>query len=564
MPEKISLSGATTFAEILAAAQQYVWWKDHETAELPLNKALSVAQFLELLSFLPAQACADACDCVAALASRIAATHGGDLQSDPAPGWVGAWRVPAGEHLDATVGRDENMLVFRNRASGEVSVESAHAPWKQLPEATRPEHPIESLVRACFARSAVTKRLAGALTVVPTDLFPRPPRHVYVEHRSDVGGDLGWRTTGEQLELLEGEYVSQTSIAVPVLGGTAAPTSGRGASLEKRLAFFRLTDIDLKDREAGVIIPRVTTLRDLTEELKPSGYRASRDGEPIMRALKRLPYAVIRMPDGREFAPVTVREYPNPADQSSEVRFELMFSSELARRGPRVSRSWLIEDGAISDPAFDLCLGLFYLWDEGKRAAGYQARIYAERPAFRRDREGNLVDEQGKVITAGNRGEAKKHPKTGRLFWPPGDHPVKDWRHPDAVPSLDLNGHATTERHPFADRVPELGPEQRRKLAYGPVLNGTSPSQRWNETKQADKRLLARARRVVDPSGNPVELGTNTTGEPVFEHWYGRYVIEQNRGGGWRILEEHPALRSPAAAEQRIAERLNHRQGARA
>ena len=86
----------------------------------------------------------------------------------------------------------------------------------------------------------------------------------------------------------------------------------------------------------------------------------------------------------------------------------------------------LIAAGVQSDPAFDLVIGLAYLWDQAKAHNGGR-RIYATRPKARRDANGHLLDRDGHVITA--RADAPRRTPAGRT-WPAGNVPVSDWRHP--------------------------------------------------------------------------------------------------------------------------------------
>ena len=138
-----------------------------------------------------------------------------------------------------------------------------------------------------------------------------------------------------------------------------------------------------------------------------------------------------------------------------------------------------VRAGVVSDPAFDLELGLAYLWDDAKaRNGGF--RIYAHRPEVLRDDNGFITQADGQRIM--HRGQ-----------------PVKDWQHPQA------------------DRVVVLSRDDRRRLAYG-------------SKRPANKGVANRERDTTDRMLVAMEKA-------------GRVVIERNatcqRTGkrGWRILE---------------------------
>ncbi len=132
-------------------------------------------------------------------------------------------------------------------------------------------------------------------------------------------------------------------------------------------------------------------------------------------------------------------------------------------RGPRINRPQLQEAGRVSDPAFDLWLGLAYLWDEAKMSNGGR-RVYATRPKAKRDKDGCLIDAHGRRILRAD----------GSL--------VRDWRHARAV----LDGF---ERHPHADKVPWLDTKQIRRLAYGGADSGQTKQQRSRELRTTLKLL---------------------------------------------------------------------------
>ena len=201
-------------------------------------------------------------------------------------------------------------------------------------------------------------------------------------------------------------------------------------------------------------------------------------------------FAKVRLHDGSHWLPAVMRREPNVQNPDSEAVIELALPDDC-ERGPTIDRPVLRRQGTISDPAYDLWLGLAYLWDRAKATNGGH-RIYATRPKARRDRDGGLLDAHGQRVLR----------KDGS--------PVRDWRHRRAVIEGD-------ERHPHAGKVPWLDPEQVRRLAYGGPDRGKSAAQRRNELAKA-RTLL----RTLESEGHVVI----ETDEPC-----------------WRILEAWPSER---------------------
>ena len=142
------------------------------------------------------------------------------------------------------------------------------------------------------------------------------------------------------------------------------------------------------------------------------------------------------------------------------VQIELPSGSD---HGPAVDKPSLIEAGTVSDPAFDLELGLAYLWDEAKRRNGGY-RIHATRPEVLRNEQGHIVDTKDNV----------KPERNGK--------PSTRWDHPEAV----LTGRQ--ERHPQANRVRVLTRAERHRLTYG-IIGDKHTSQIRNEQSATDRLL---------------------------------------------------------------------------
>lgn len=351
--------------------------------------------------------------------------------------------------------------------------------------------------------------------IIPKGLFNGHPIMIPAQLRLDDPGDilplLGRVEPDDHLPLFA-ELIDEGDIPVaPLLLADAAGfrglQPGRGARLDKRLLIYSLLEVPRDQRRPGGRYELRKELREIRgfifpdrerivggRKTKVSSYRPSKHAQPLHSALQAINLAEIVMPDGYHWRPVIVRGYPSFDDLDSEVIIQIELPSG-SDHGPAVNKPSLIEAGTISDPAFDLELGLAYLWDEAKARNGGR-RIYATRPEVLRNSHGNIVDATRKVIM-----------ERGR--------PATRWNHPKAIRT------GCQERNPQADKVRILTREDRRRLAYG--IPG-----------QKKRPQLANERKMVDRLLNNHESA-------------GRIVIERNavdgRTGkkGWRILEGLPA-----------------------
>lgn len=390
--------------------------------------------------------------------------------------------------------------------------EAVHLIWQSAGPAKRAdlEHPLEPLIADWLNQPEVIQpdldkggrlRIQG---IIPDGLFPGQPHSIPAQLRSDNGGEkfpnLGkMERDGEQLPLLADILDDADLPIAPLLLAKAAGfhglQPGRGARLDKRILIFSLLEMPLNQRRPGGRYELRRPLRFWRDLLWPtrngkSSYRPIKHKQALRDALTAINLAEILMPDGSSWIPVVRRGIPDLDSLDSEViiQIELPAGSD---RGPQVDKGVLAVAGVVSDPAFDLELGLAYLWDEAKRRNGGH-RVYATRPEVMRNKQGHIVDAADQVIV--ERGK-----------------PVTRWDHPRAVRTGRM------ERNPAADRVRVLDREARRRLAYG---SGTSRRQ-----DQLSRERAATDKRLAGIEGD------------------GRILIERDavdlRGGGdgWRILE---------------------------
>ena len=354
--------------------------------------------------------------------------------------------------------------------------------------------------------------------IVPGGLFPDAPavRFVSVQDRGDEARlALPGRAQDPELPLLAASGLVDEPPAAPMLAlvnaaGLGAFASGRGARLDKRFLIYSLASMPLAYRQPGARYEHRQPLRWWANRLFGKHYRPNKHGPMMLAGLEGLIYAKVQLPDGTYWRPVLPRQDPDFGNLDSPLQLDIALP-DACDRGAAVPWQPLIDAGRKSDSAFDLVLGLAFLWDRAKAANGGR-RIYATRPKSRRNHAGALVDAVGNVITT--RANAPRRGKTGWLAWPAGDVPVRDWRHPAAV----IDG---VERHPNADRVPALTREGRRRLVFPNVAMPVQKSARSNQRAAADALIEALA--VALPDAPP------------------RIVIERLPANRWRLLEVAPA-----------------------
>ena len=287
-------------------------------------------------------------------------------------------------------------------------------------------------------------------------------------------------------------------------------TRGRGAPLVQRLFVEVLTAVPRAGREWTAELS--VTLHDLFNWLWPryveadrmrGGYDRSKHLLPLVRALVELDNMRLVLPgDPAKLARRLIRvdDLPTAGTALDDViRFHVRHLPGGSDHGPMFDRAPARRRGLVSAPAWRSTIRLAYVWDAAKARNG-GARIYASRPRFDRGPDGVLLGVDGRPL----------RDRRGAL--------VSNWRDPRAVP-LGADGHPAGpnnppafERNPAADRVPLLGPDDLRRLAFDEDL----------DTNRRDR--LYGARRA---------LATMETA--------GEIVREPDGHGGERIIEARPA-----------------------
>lgn len=347
--------------------------------------------------------------------------------------------------------------------------------------------------------------------ILPFGLLPDAPREsfVSVQNRSDALMVLPGRAVDSDLPLLplDVEDAGAPLLRLADAAGVGALQKGRGARMDKRLLFFSLLSMPLADRHPGGRYHHTRPLRWWVQRLYPNRYRPSEAAGQIRAGMRALVDATVQLPSGGEWIPVVPRQYPNFRDLDSPLRLEIALPDDC-NHGAALPWRPLIAAGVKSDPAFDLVVGLAYLWDRAKaQNGGY--RVYATRPKARRNADGHLLDADGNITTARTAKPIRK--RDGTLAWPLGNVPISDWRHPAAV----IEG---VERHPRADLVPPLTREGRRRLVFVST-NTPADALRRKQRQRADAAIAAYEK----------ERGV---------------VVERLTGGSWRLLQPAPETES--------------------
>ena len=387
--------------------------------------------------------------------------------------------------------------------------------WLDEEERARVKHPLAPLIQAWLQRPEEIRpeidKAGQPLRngIMPEGLMPGRPAVLATKACADLEGDLlpelgRVEKSTEQLPLLAEIMADEDLPVAPLILANAAGfrglQPGRGARLDKRVLVYSLLSMPIDQRRPGARYELRRPLRWWRDMLWPmrtgpggrtlSSYRPTKHARALYSALEAVNLAKVIMPDGYTWRPVIVRGYPAFDDLDSPVITEIALP-DGSDRGPSIDRPALIDAGTVSDPAFDLQLGLAYLWDEAKGRNGSR-RVFALRPVVLSDGEGHIVDEAGKVI------REKGLPATR-------------WNHPRAVRTGQL------ERNPAADRVRVLDREGRRRLAYGSA--GNRPDHQISRERKATDALLE---------------GLEHEGRIVIE----RDAVDGRTGKrGWRIIE---------------------------
>ena len=320
-----------------------------------------------------------------------------------------------------------------------------------------------------------------------------------------VGPNAGVQASFGALPGLDAPSAIVPALPLEVLDRSGAPmtTSGRGAPLGPRIWYDAICSYDLDARKAGGEVLLMTTLADVTEWLwGPGKYRPGRHLAPLRRALIEVDSFRVVF-DGWEWRMVGVEALPTCSSLPSDpfpFRLRLPFESD---RGALIDRLAMRDLGRMSAPAWRACIRLAYLWDAAAGRSGGR-RVYAWRPAVKRDAEQYLLDADKKRIVGPDPalpwGVRRRTPK---------DKPARNWNDSRAIRlGFDEPTPALTR-----GRVPTLNDADLVRLGFDDTaVPGT--------VRRKRRHRIGGALEVMEADG--------------------RVVIDK-LPGGWRILEPRPA-----------------------
>ena len=419
-----------------------------------------------------------------------------------------------------TILANDKVLADRDTRSIELAgLQVFHCIWEAIPPGQRAKakltHPYTPLIRTYLnlpkpIRPNVDRNgRPHRKWILPEGQLPSQPATIYSQlkiaipdtDRKPLLGKIEKPT--DQLPLFA-EVMEDHDIAIPLLiladeAGFYGLKQGRGTRLDKRILIFSILDMPLDQRHPGERYELRRSLRWWRDIIWPqrngrSHYKKQTSGPALLSALDAVNIAGIVLPDGSKYRPIHVWKNPDLNNMDDEVIIEIRLP-EGSDRGPAIDKLALIKAGTISDPAFDMQLGLAYLWDDAKRRNG-GFRIYATRPEVLRNAQGHCTDTAEQVILVNGK-------------------PTTRWDAPDAVRT------GKHERNPQADRVQVLSREKRWKMAYRRHRTKISKTQKSNEMKKTDQLLST----------------LEDTGQIMIE----RDIIDPRTGEqGWRILEAWP------------------------
>ena len=480
-----ALLTASTPAEVLRHLAAATWPPAHDGAECPDNRIPTLAELQAAVLPFEAvkEAVARSSAVVDATALQLMIVPDGE-PGPPMPGGLALYST----WLPVRTARPDLAPSPDPARPGGV-VEAVHRAWRTLPDPGGAQHPLSPLVDAWQRLSLVDvetdRRRHG---ILPASLRAATRQHAELLPLTlDVHTPMGGAREQAHLPGLEpprSALVPVLPLALYDLAGGAMQTPGRGAPWAQRLFFEVLMSVGRLDRAPGQTARVESTYRELVAWLWPNLRGRTWDRSRHLPAL----YGALLELDGMRiewerqlWRLVGVTALPTAAtrpDDPAVFRVEHLPGSE---RGPMIDREALRRFGTVSAPAWRAYLRLAYLWDRAKAQNGGR-RIYATRPKVERARDGVLIGRDGRPVTR----------KDGR--------PVRDWSDARAVRLYGPNGEPLTERNPQADRVPILGPDDRRRLAYDDDLD-TNRRDRLHKARQALAVMETAGAVVIEPDG---------------------------------------------------------------
>lgn len=512
---------ASTGEEVAEAVAIDCWWRDHDEAECPPEKVPTLrdlADYVERLdstdelnyfaipegpgagSWAWAWSLAMSDEEAAAQVQEIKDQRGREQaegREDRAlllsgilaaiDRYDGHWPALTAFRFELPTGRVLPITV-------QLTIEGLHTLWLGIPPELRPAHPLAALVRSWQEAQPERVRLdthdTGIVPLVLGEarggLVPAEPEgSTRLAAALSAGGIPAEGEQGQLRSRIVGPTVLAPWLSLVDATGEPLSTRGCGAPLVHRLFIEAQMSIAIEDRTRGsgkwLTVPGrdggAITLREVAEWIYPRW----QDSEGCWHGGWRREYlSTLRQGmgrlhnlrfewDGWELGLAMFGRLPTAGarlDDALEFYVRYLLGSE---RGPLVDREALRVQGLTSAPRWRLYLRLAYIWD---KAAGRNGsyRIYATRPVVNRDKEGFILDQNGKRVFV--RGK-----------------PTKNAFHPKAVRIYDKRGRPLTERNPRVDRLLELDRNDLARLAFDEHLTPGNRRRRIQLAREALKGL---------------------------------------------------------------------------
>ncbi|MDE0528039.1 MAG: hypothetical protein OXH85_05050 [Truepera sp.] len=324
----MKLCEATASEEILEVLARRCWHLDHDRAECPLDKLVTVQSVAEQLTETPESVGDWQHDLNRGLneTMQLVRERGSETLQPPRRWWW-TWvetslqdprpkliAVGVGPRLDTETVRERRLDEAQEWSEYPpllLSVEEVHTAWCGLPE-PRPPHPLEALVRAWQKRPRRVDLHQRVDPILPTIRVSE----AVARTRGRIFGGLVPQDHEPTLPLFPEAAEAAASILadVPLLAlsdATGAPVTARGRGAELSLATLvrGMTLVGLDDREYG-IVEIAPSVRDMRDALWPNGWERRHDWPRLRQALRESRDRFIPLPGGAEWWPMVATYLP--------------------------------------------------------------------------------------------------------------------------------------------------------------------------------------------------------------------------------------------------------------
>ena len=370
------LGDTVTTEEILRALASFEWWERHKTE--CLEEAIpSQGDLIDWWEESPSEARAEADSLLT------------QLFKDSSGAW---WRrIDTGDPvLLAEVFTEADICEYPSGSSepmGEVkdcllefiTIPDIHEIWLQIPEESRPGHPLGPIVGAWLSHSLMRQPNRRSDPILPVI---QPVRlKTSVEVRTSIERETAQLMLGlvpdgtdeRNMPLFprHAELPDQTwqvpLLALADASGTPSRSYGRGAALDLRLVIETTLSVEPDDRELkAILLP--FTVGELRKALFPNGWKKARDWPRVREALQRASARTIPIDGRHAWYPLAVRQLPSePGVRLSDQIIIEVALPPGSKTGPVINRQKLRRLGVQSGPRYRTYIAIHSLaWQPGK------------------------------------------------------------------------------------------------------------------------------------------------------------------------------------------------------